>query len=229
MRYSLADDTQLWNIMKSDAECPLHLLEGVFQEASERGMIRQYVLAVVKKKFGSSERAQELLKMTHEDIIQTGYEGAVKALKEFKPGKGVFTSFLHMKVSQVYGMALEVLMTQKRQGDVMSYDETIGEDMTFEYYLEDHRHNTERAALDNIHFEQLLSLLSPVQKDTFMRMFKGYTYAEIAEQLGTKKSAVSERIKTSFIKMTGKNINLKEIGVFERASYKENGLRRQGA
>jgi RNA polymerase sigma factor (sigma-70 family) len=221
VRYALANDKQLWNIMKSDPECPLHLLEGVFQEASERGLIRQYILAVVKKKFGSSERAQELLKMTHEDIIQTGYEGAIKALKQFNPGKGVFTSFLYLKISQVLGQTLDGLQVQKRQGDVLSYDETIGEDKTFEYYLKDQRHNTERAALDNIHFEQLLSLLSPVQKDTFMRMFQGYTYTEIAEQLGTKKSTISERIKTSFIKMTGQNINLAKLGVFERASFKE--------
>jgi len=46
MDYSKATNEQLWTIMRSDAECPLHLLEGVFQEALKRDMILHFILSV---------------------------------------------------------------------------------------------------------------------------------------------------------------------------------------
>lgn len=224
MDYTLATNQQLWTIMKSDAECPLPLLEGVFHEAVNRKMIVPLILTVIKKKFGSSEQARKALEMEHDDLIQLGYEGALRAIQEYKPGKGIFSSFLYRNISHAYGWRYQFLKAHKRQIEESSYHQNLEEDSTLEYYyLVDLKTNVEKTVLDKIQFEEKLSTLSDVQRDTFMRFFKGFTYKEIAEQMGTKKSCISSRMKKCFIKMTGHDVNLRDLGLVERVSFKKQG------
>jgi len=224
MDYSKATNEQLWTIMRSDAECPLHLLEGVFQEALKRDMILHFILSVIKKRYTTSEKAQEYLKLSHEDVIQEGYIGATTAIQEHIPGKGTFTNLLFIKISQVYGKIAERNMMQKRNGETCSYQDWLdGAGNTFEFYLLDQRTNVEKQVVTKVCVEQMLELVSKKQKEVLLQFIQGYTYEEIAKQLNTKKSTVSERIQNAFIKITGDRVNLKDYFPIERASYKNVG------
>jgi RNA polymerase sigma factor (sigma-70 family) len=224
MRWELATKEQLWTIIRTDGKCPLPLLEGVFHEAVSRGMIQQFILSVIKKKFGISENGQKLLKVTHEDLIQIGYEGALKALKAFEPGKGSLSNLLFITISQLYGQHIQYVDAQKRQREEFSYNQLISENdhkqRNMEFYLIDKGTNVEKKVITKIQLEEKLSLLNDIQKETFLRFFKGFTYEEIGQQMDAKKTTVAARMKTALWLMTGRNLNLKDLGIFERASFK---------
>jgi RNA polymerase sigma factor (sigma-70 family) len=221
--WSKASNEQLWVIIRSDSECPLTLLEGVFREAVNRGMIEHFILSIIKKKGLASEKARMVLEMSHEDLIQLGYEGALKAIRDFQTGKGTFSSLLFLAISQAYGKQFQYVESLKRQREEVSYNSTISGENTMEYYLIDNRTNVEKTVIMKLYLEEKLSLLSPIQIETFQRFFIGYTYNEIAEQMNTKKSTVARRMEAALIRMTGKNINLAKLGLIERVSFKKQG------
>lgn len=223
MDYSKATNEQLWTIIKADAECPLPLLEGVFREAVNRGMIKQFILYVMKKKQLTNDKIYSLLEMTHEDLIQAGYEGALRAIRDYQPNKGTFSNLLFVTVSQAYGRLFQFIEAEKRKKDEVSYHTILSEENTMEYYLADNRTNVEKTVIHKLQLEEKLSLLNPIQKETFLRFFIGYTYQEIGEQMNAKKSTVARRMDAALAKMAGKNINLKKLGIFERASFKKQG------
>lgn len=225
MDYTKATNTQLWSILRADYECPLPLLEGVFNEAVYRGMIRRFILYVVKEKYTSSKNAQEQLKITHEDLIQLGYEGASIAMKKFKPGKASFNRLLFICISNVFGQQRKYILAEKRQFEECSYNESLSDDnsVTWEKFLVDYRTNVEKAVITKIRLEEKLSLLSEVQKDTFLRFYKGFTYQEIADQMNISKNTVSTRMSGALKRMTGQHINLFKLGFTEKTFYKVRG------
>jgi RNA polymerase sigma factor (sigma-70 family) len=198
-------------------------MRGVFQEAVSRGMIKQFILSVMKKKRLFSEKVRKILDMTTEDLIQVGYEGALKAIKGFQPGKGTFSNLLYVTVSQAYGLQFQYAETEKRKRDEVSYDKGISEENTMEYYLVDQRTNVEKTVITRMMLEEKLSLLSSIQRETFQRFFVGYTYSEIGEQMGAHKSTVARRMEAALIRMCGQKINLAKLGLIERVSYKVQG------
>lgn len=221
MRWDLATNDQLWTIIRTDAECPLPLMEGLFQEAVRRGMIKRLILATAKRVFHSIEFACKKLKMDVDDIVQLGYEGALRAIKNFTPGRGTFRHMLNMSVSASLINELERLEASKRQAELVSMDEPIGNgENGLEYYLNDNKTNVEKTVITKMRLEEKLQLLNEIQRDTFMRLFEGYNYEEIGKQMGVTKAAVFQRIKKAFILMTGKQVNLFELGVVEKASFK---------
>ena len=217
---SKATNEQLWVIMRSDADCPPSLLEMVVHEAIDRGMIKQYIVSTLRRYFQSVELGLKKLKCELNDIVQMGYEITVKAVTEYVPGRSSFTSFLYMKLTQLFGHEIQNLNALKRQAEVQSYNVEFQGDESLEYYLVDHQTNVEKTVIQKVMFEEKLSLLNEILKETFMLYFKGYTYQEIAQMLGSKKSAIKYRMDRSLETMTGRKINLKQIGAFERASFK---------
>jgi RNA polymerase sigma factor (sigma-70 family) len=216
MNWTNATNNQLWIIMKSDWDCPLPLLEGIFQEAANRGMIKQIIIAVMKKKGLTSERNQSIIRMEYEDLVQLGYEGAINALIGFVPGKGSFVHFLYLKISQMYGKLFEYEDAEKRKRN----DFIPNDGMEMEFYFVDYRTNVEKAVLNKIRLEEKLDLLNQIQKETFLRFFQGYTLQEIAEQMNTKKCTAHDRLTKAMIKMTGKKVDFRKLGVFERPTLK---------
>jgi len=195
MDYSKATDKQLWMIMRSDAECPLHLLEGVFQEALKRDLILHFILSVIKKRYTTSEKAQEYLKLSHEDVIQEGYIGATNALQGYTPGKGTFTNLLFIKISQEYGKIAERNMMKKRNGETCSYQDWLDSaGNTFEFYLLDQQTNVEKQVVTKVCVEQMLELVSEKQKEVLLQFIQGYTYEESkekrTERIGTSESQI---------------------------------------
>jgi RNA polymerase sigma factor (sigma-70 family) len=222
MNFTLATNEQLWNIMKYDKECPLSLLEGIFREAVDRGMIQQSIIHVIKVK-GIKPETNKEFGITYDDFIQIGYEGALKALREFQPGRGKFTDVLFHMISQAIGQFFVVQRAQKRKGNLVSYQNFLSNksEETMEIYLLDRKMNVEKTVLTKIALEEKLKKLSDVQRETFKRYFVGYTLPEIAEQMNTKKSTVQGRLEKAFIKMTGHKVNLVALG-YER-------VKKQGA
>jgi RNA polymerase sigma factor (sigma-70 family) len=216
MNYVLATNDQLWIIMKSDWDCPLPLLEGIFQEAVNRGMIKQIIISVMKEKRLTNERTQSIIRMEYEDLVQLGYEGAVNALIGFSPGKGSFVHFLYLKISQTYGKLFEYEDAEKRKRN----DFIPNDGMEMEFYFVDYRTNVEKIVLNKIRLEEKLSLLNPIQKETLLRFFQGYTLQEIAEQMNTKKCTAHARLTKAMIKMTGKKVDFRKLGVLERPTLK---------
>jgi RNA polymerase sigma factor (sigma-70 family) len=224
MDYSLATKNQLWTILKSDVECPLPLLEGAFTEALQRGMMKQFILSIMKKKGLHLDKPKHLLGMSHDDFIQLGYEAAYQALKKFKPGKAAYLSFVYLCVTQAYDQQFNRLETGKRKGEEVSYNKTISDENTMEYYyLVDHQTNVEKQVITKIRLEEKLNLLNPTQRETMLLYFAGYSYSEIAKKTNVKKTAIRERMRASFIKMTGHSVNLLKLGIFERTSFKKQG------
>jgi RNA polymerase sigma factor (sigma-70 family) len=218
--FSKATNDQLWVILRSDSNCSLSLMERVFREAVDRGMIKQYILSVMTKKGLVTEKHRRILEMSHDDLIQLGYEGALKAMRDFKPGKGTFSNLLFLAISQSYGQQFQYAETEKRKREEVSYNKVISEENTMEYYLVDHLTNVEKTVITKLQLEEKLSMLNPTLRETFLLYFVGYSYNEIAERMQVKKSAIRERMKKAFILMTGQNINLLKLGVFERSSFK---------
>jgi RNA polymerase sigma factor (sigma-70 family) len=224
MDYTKATKNQLWTILKSDSDCSLPLLEGAFTEALQRGLLKQFIISVMKKKRLHLDKPKHLLGMSHEDFIQLGYEAGFIALKKFKPGKAAFLSFMYLCVSQAYDQQFQRIETGKRKGEEVSYNKTISDENTMEYYyLVDHQTNVEKTVINKIRLEEKINLLNPTQRETFLMYFSGYSYSEIAEKTNVKKTAIRERMRAAFIKMTGHSVNLLKLGIFERTSFKKQG------
>jgi RNA polymerase sigma factor (sigma-70 family) len=223
MNYSKATKNQLWSILKADSDCPLPLLEGVFTEALQRGMIKQFIISIMKKKGLHLDKPKHILGMSHEDLIQLGYEAGFRGLKKFKPGKAAFLSFMYLCVSQTYDQQFNRLETGKRKGEEVSYNKPISDEHTMEYYyLVDYQTNVEKTVINKILLEEKLTLCSPVQKETVLRYMAGYSRSEIAKQMNAKKNTVSSRIKKALYAMAGRNVNILSLGN-ERTSIKKQG------
>jgi RNA polymerase sigma factor (sigma-70 family) len=222
MNFTLATNEQLWNIMKYDKECPLSLLEGIFREAVNRGMIRQAVIHVIKYKKVTADDRKKLC-VSYEDLIQVGYEGALKALRDFEPGRGRFTNLLFCMISQSIGTLFKYQRAKKRQGTEVSYQNMFSDDKvdTYEIYLMDRHTNVEKTVLTKMALEEKMKRLTKVQRDIFDWYFKGYTIREIAKLIDSPRTTVQRRLKEALRKMTGHQINLMELG-YER-------VRKQGA
>lgn len=221
MEWEEATNEQVWAVLMNDEECPCSLLNQVFQEAIERGMIRGFILSIIKKKFGSCEAAQKLLKMEQGDLIQLGYEGAVRAMdryaiNQYTSKQVKFNTLLFTVINSMYDDRTEYLQAAKR-----AIVESDIEPVT--PYLLDGQKSVEQIVLTKIQLEEKLDLLSDVQRHTLHWFSKGYTFGEIAEIMSSTKNTVADRIQKSFIKMTGHRINLRELGLFERPSYKKQG------
>lgn len=224
MDYTKATNKQLWAIIRGDMECPLPLMEGVFHEAVDRGMIKQFVIAVIKDRFGSLNIAQSILKMPYAELIQVGYEGAMIAIRDFKPGKSSFSRFLFLNISRIFGRLSNYMDAKKREREEFSLNQFISDGGdTFERYMVDWATNVEKTVITKITLEEKMELLSPVQRETFNHVFLGYQFEEIAEQMKTNKKTLISRVRTAFIKMTGQPINLRELGLAKRGSYKKQG------
>jgi RNA polymerase sigma factor (sigma-70 family) len=220
MRYELATNEQLWTILRTDIDCPLPLMEGAFYEALDRGLIRQFIKSVLRKRMIKAETKQKL-HVHYEDLLQIGYEAAVKALKEYEPSKGTFTNLLFIKIHQAYGMLLKTLKAQKRDGDETSYQELMNDDTrTYENLLYCRKMSVEKTVIQKLELEEKLSRCKPIQRETFERFMLGYTLTEIAEQMDTKKSTAGRRLEEALIKMAGYKINLQKLGLFERPKTK---------
>lgn len=223
MDYTKATKNQLWTILKSDNECPLPLLEGVFMEALDRGMIKQFIISIMKKKKLHLDKPKHILGMSHDDLIQLGYEAGLTALKKFTPGKAAFLSFMYLCVCQAYDYQFNRLETGKRKGETVSYNKSISDENTMEYYyLVDHQTNVEKTVINKIRLEEKLNLCTPVQRTTFLLYLAGYSHREIAQRMNAKNNTVSARIKKALYKMTGKNINILKLG-YEKPSFKKQG------
>jgi RNA polymerase sigma factor (sigma-70 family) len=224
MDYTKASKEQIWTILKADADCPLPLMEGAFQEAVNRGMVRQFIKSVIAKR-GINEETRYKLHMDFEDLLQIGYIAALSAMNDYEPSKGTFTNLLFMKIHQAYGMLFKSINVKKRKGEEMSYQklilgESINHNETFEDFLIDHKKSVEKIVIEKLELEERLSRCKPIQQETFKRYMLGYTLTEIAEQMNTKKATVQRRLKEALYKMSGQSINLSKLGLFERPKVK---------
>jgi RNA polymerase sigma factor (sigma-70 family) len=225
MDYLKATDKQLWNIMKYDKECPLRLMEGVFQESVKRGLIKSAIIQVIKRKKIGYVTNNEF-NVTFDDFIQIGYEGALTAIKDYEPGRGYFINFLYNNISHTIGLFFQKQKTQKRKGDVVSYQNTFSADEmidSYETFLIDYKASVEKIVMDKMALEEKLSVLTMEQRRIFDLFFVGYTLKEIKAMTNFSFRRVQGGLQGAFINMTGQKLDLRKIGVCERASRKKQG------
>lgn len=222
--FKKATNEQLWVIAKHDKNCPSHLLIGVINELIRRDEIKRYICAIIIKLFKSFNAAESFTFMSKEDLIQIGYVGAIESLLEYKQGHGSYANYLYFVLMNKFKEITRDLMADKRKviSHTFSYQQPIqmDETETFEIFFPDKRINIENEVIKKIMLEEKYKLLTPKQKIVFVQYLKGYTVQEIADELDCHKSTAHKQLKKAIIKMAGRNINLIELGVFERVSFK---------
>jgi RNA polymerase sigma factor (sigma-70 family) len=158
------------------------------------------------------------MRLDFDDLVQIGYEAAFKAIKKYDPTKATFTSFLCMRVYQAFGNVIKAANYQKRDSLDVSYQDLVSNEKshtqteTFEDFLVDRKKNVENTVIEKLMIEEGLSYCKPVQKETFILYFMGYTAMEISEIMGAPKGTVNRRLQEALTKIAGKPVNLRNIG-----------------
>jgi RNA polymerase sigma factor (sigma-70 family) len=222
--FKKATNEQLWVIVKHDKNCPTPLLVGVIHELIRRNELEKFICKVIINVYKSITAAEEFTFLTKEDLIQTGYEGTIEALQEYKQGHGTFMNYLHFVLMNKFKELSRELLADKRKAIFFttSYHQEVkeGTSDSFEIFLSDNRINVEKEVIRKIMVEEKLNLLTPKQKQIFLAFLEGFTLQEIADKLGYHKSTIHGHLVKAIMKMAGKKINLHDIGVFERVSCK---------
>lgn len=128
-----------------------------------------------------------------EDLAQEGMLGMMEAARRFDPGRSVpFESFCRRCITSKMLSALDAMSAIKRKANMASLplDEEISHDLRVpapEEFLIEKEEIRRRS-------EQIQTLLSSSEKDTLRLYLRGYSYAQIAVQLGTSQKSVDNAL-----------------------------------
>ncbi len=189
MNLSDATNDQLKNIIEWDNNCPALLLYKVYEESVKREVHKGFVLGCITKFFRSFKNAENLTKMTIEELKWFCYEKGFEALKLFKPGNRPFIALWSRFIIQNIRVIARDQQAQKRTVELVEIDH-VGD-----WILPPANHNTETTALNRIYIESLLNRMTETEKQIAIKRYEGFTLDEIAKLQGVTKSGIQKRIK----------------------------------
>ncbi|EIJ79150.1 RNA polymerase sigma factor for flagellar operon [Bacillus methanolicus PB1] len=182
MRWELATDEQLWNIIENDWHVPERHIDGLVTEALNRNLFDHLIKHLINKMF---DRWDPERRYNFSDLYQIGYIGIVQALKNYKVGKGSFKTFAYMNIKTEFVHHLEKINAEKRKlyENILSLDVQKHEDndSTFLDSLIDETKNPEKITINKLFLEEQFKKLSQREREILLYFTQGYSMHEIAK------------------------------------------------
>lgn len=135
--------------------------------------------------------------MEREDLLQEAYLGLLKAIRSFQPGKGnplfCFCRALYEATADFSGAAAEY-----RQKSLVSRFCFVGRIGNFQFTDDWQQIGPEAAVILEEESrgmrEQVIALLSPLEKETLQLYLKGFSYEEMAKKLKCPEKSVDNAL-----------------------------------
>lgn len=178
-----------------------------------RNLFDNQIHKAIQKIFTVLDIAINKLSMSEEELFQEGRAEIWDCLQHYKPGKSPFSYFIAMALKSLY-RDMEKLMEFGRKKTVLYTDSLytqIGEEQTYMDILPE-KVNVEKTVIKKIMFERKLSVLEENEKETFLLYLKGYSINEISQLTNVSKTGTNSRLKRAVKKLSGRVINLQELG-----------------
>ena len=136
-----------------------------------------------------------------EDVIQEGMIGLYKAIRDFKPDKGVFKWFAEMCVTRQIITAIKAATRQKHMplNHYTSFDKPIyDDDRTFGETIGSMEYEPSRIVeideLSDMLRERLTESLSDLERDVLLSYLEGESYERMARKLGTHTKSIDNAL-----------------------------------
>lgn len=200
MNWSIATNEQIKVVINHDGQCPAALLYQALEEAVRRDLYKNFMFDLIQRRFRSMEFAEYILKTPFDELKQILYIVGFKALESYSPGKNSFFSFwmrfMNTKLSEIS----RAHGAQKRQGETTSIDLVTQDDEDYQIQLVSDI-NVERLIINRMFISELLSRLTPLEKEVVLLREQGYTFIEIGEKFGFTPGYMNKAHKAAFKKM----------------------------
>lgn len=215
MKWNLATDEQLQNIIKFDFDCPRSLLSEVVGEMLKRNLFDGLIVKMINRRFKSLSIACDKLATDRDELIQEGNIEIWKCLSKYQPGRSSFANYCSLRLISLFRDMEKAIEADKR-GVLLSSCSLytpLYEDVTLAEVFACGK-NVESMVIKKISLEEKFSILKENERRTIHLYSQGYCLDEIADIEHISKSGVSRRIKKIIKKLSGREVNLKELGIF---------------
>ena len=160
------------------------------------GKYRNFVLAIARSYF--------LIGADHEDIIQEGMIGLFKAIRDYKNGEAVFSTFAHMCVKRQIITAIKSANRKKHLplNTYISLNKTVYDDEQ-ETTLLNILSDVNELTPEGIYIEKegfngaknsINSLLSSYESEVLEKYLCGKSYSDIATELGKTEKSIDNAL-----------------------------------
>ena len=135
--------------------------------------------------------------MEREDLLQEAYLGLLKAIRSFQPEKGIpFSAFAGLCMKRQLISAVRRQNTEKNR---MFHDTVPLEESEISSFPPDWQQTGPEAAVileeeSRRMREQVIALLSPLEKETLQLYLKGFRYEEMAKKLKCPEKSVDNAL-----------------------------------
>ncbi|MFP7447092.1 sigma-70 family RNA polymerase sigma factor [Bacillus infantis] len=219
MKWELATDEQLWNIIANDWHVPEVHIEGLVTESLNRKLFNHLIKHLINKMF---PRWCEERRFNFHDLYSLGYIGIITAMRNYKIGRGSFKTFAYMNIKTEFIHHLDKLNSEKRKvyDNIISLDVQKHDDneSSFLESLVDITQNPEKIVLRKIFFASEFTKLTDREKTVLIHFAEGYSMHEIAKKLKLTVVPIHRAFHKAINKINpnaGK-VNLKELGLMTR-------------
>lgn len=178
MKWELATNQQIKSIIESDGLCPAHLLHQALEEMIRRDLYQNYIGQLLIRRYGTIQQAEQLMKLTFDEVKYLCYEQAFEAMRFYKPGKNGFLSFWSSFIANAIITEIRKYTFQKRSAETQSIDD----ENNHVQIVDDH--NTERKVINRLLIESLFEQMSEKEKFIVTKLWEGYSYIEISKMCG---------------------------------------------
>jgi RNA polymerase sporulation-specific sigma factor len=173
------------------------------------GKYRNFVLAIARSYF--------LIGADHEDIIQEGMIGLFKAIRDYKNGESVFSTFAHMCIKRQIITAIKSANRKKHLplNTYISLNKTVYDDEQ-ETTLLNILSDVNELTPEGIYIEKeglngtkscIYSVLSSYEAEVLEKYLCGKSYSDIANELGKTEKSIDNALQR--IKKKIENIHKK--------------------
>jgi RNA polymerase sigma factor (sigma-70 family) len=190
IRWELAANEQLKNILAHDWDIPSKHFEGLINECLSRKLFDPLIKHLIHKFFPRWENER---RYNFYDLYSIGYIGIVIAMKNYKPGKGSFKTFAYMNIQSEFAHHKAKIESDKRKVyenivslNVPKFDDS--EEHSFQDLLVDYTQDPEEFVIRKLFWIDKFSKLSERERTVLISFSQGYTMGEIAKRFNLKSS-----------------------------------------
>jgi RNA polymerase sigma factor (sigma-70 family) len=217
MKWHLASNDQLWNIIENDWYVPEQQIDGLVTEGLNRKLFDHLIKHLINKMFDRWDRER---RYNFYDLYSLGYIGVVIALKNYKMGKGSFKTFAYLNIKSEFSHHINKIKANKRKlyDSVVSLDVQRHED-NVESFLEsliDSSQDPEKIVLNKLYWEDEFQKISKLEKEILLLFANGYSMNEIARIKGYQGASYISKLFHRGVKKinpNAKKINVKYSGL----------------
>jgi RNA polymerase sigma factor (sigma-70 family) len=194
MKWELATDTQLWNIVKYDKDCPTALVSGVAMEMMNRNLWNTVTIFAARRVFKNVPFVlEQRLKMELEDLFQIANMEIARRIKGFIPGMRTIKTYVIMCLISKFSKLLRDVHASKRRSNIGTKRVDKLPDNVQTRIFRDHT-NIEKEVINKIMLEQAIEHLNDKEKQALTLYISGYQYREISTIFGTTNQGYAHRL-----------------------------------